>query len=230
MPCKTETRLSSATAPASPQAPTLGALPLASLQSCASMRPRCIEKLCAKLTQSRRTSMCSIAIYRSSCYTACKTDTIAPHIHVLYRDIPFILNITTGPTGRAPIIKSCRLPAWQIHGLHVIGFETGLLKQAGNGPVEVATAGQAFPDRVETVLPTLNTLVRRFPMFAKYQLSRGFQNASDLIQCLVDIGNGAHRESHQYRIGTVVVQWNGFSAGLDEFCFQVMVGRIFLCN
>ena len=25
---------------------------------------------------------------------ACKTDTIAPHIHVLSRDIPFILNIT----------------------------------------------------------------------------------------------------------------------------------------
>ena len=27
-------------------------------------------------------------------YKPCKTDTIASHIHVLIRDIPFILNIT----------------------------------------------------------------------------------------------------------------------------------------
>ena len=32
---------------------------------------------------------------------ACKTDTIAPHIPVLYRDIPFILNITVLKQGTA---------------------------------------------------------------------------------------------------------------------------------
>jgi hypothetical protein len=37
---------------------------------------------CAKLEQSHRT----IGV-------VCKTGTIAPHIHVLYCDIPFILNI-----------------------------------------------------------------------------------------------------------------------------------------
>ena len=33
----------------------------------------------------------------------CKTDTIAPHIHVLPRDIPFILNIT--PTPAPPKVR-----------------------------------------------------------------------------------------------------------------------------
>jgi len=38
--CQTDTRRSPANAPASPGAPTFGALPPASLQSCASLRPR----------------------------------------------------------------------------------------------------------------------------------------------------------------------------------------------
>jgi hypothetical protein len=32
----------------------------------------------------------------------CETDTIAPHIHVLTRDIPFILNISTAATHSLP--------------------------------------------------------------------------------------------------------------------------------
>ena len=33
----------------------------------------------------------------------CEADTIAPHIHVLYRDIPFILNIKAHPQLSATI-------------------------------------------------------------------------------------------------------------------------------
>ena len=45
--------------------------------------------------------------------TVCKTDTIAPHIHVLYRDIPFILNITSSALcesmGQGFLIDELRL-------------------------------------------------------------------------------------------------------------------------
>ena len=37
--------------------------------------------------------------------TVCKIDTIAPHIHVLYRDIPFILNITIRPEYKNPAYR-----------------------------------------------------------------------------------------------------------------------------
>ena len=35
-------------------------------------------------------------------YEPCKIDTIAPHIHVLTRDIPFILNINAWVTSNPP--------------------------------------------------------------------------------------------------------------------------------
>ena len=47
---------------------------------CATSAPMQVEMRCAKLTLGANE-------------TLCKIDTIAPHIHVLPRDIPFILNI-----------------------------------------------------------------------------------------------------------------------------------------
>ena len=50
---------------------------------------RRFSKLHTQINQSRRTSMCSIAIYRPS-LMPCNTKAIASHIRVLYRDIPSI--------------------------------------------------------------------------------------------------------------------------------------------
>jgi hypothetical protein len=44
--------------------------------------------------------VCNVGgIYSNQAREPCKTETIAPHVHVLYRDIPFILNITHPCTG-----------------------------------------------------------------------------------------------------------------------------------
>jgi hypothetical protein len=131
---------------------------------------------------------------------------------------------------RTPIIESRRFPPWQVHGAHICRLETGLFKYHGDGPVEIATAGQLFPDWVESVLPASNILVRCCAMFAKNQFSTGFQNPFDLFKGHMNIGNSAHGKSHQNGVSTVVLQRNRLGTGLNEFSIQMMFDSIFLSD
>ena len=75
---------------------------------------------------------------------------------------------------RTPVIEGRRTPAGQVHGAHIAGFETGLLQQFGDRTVEIAATGKFFPDRIDAVLPALNTLVGCLAMFAENQFAGGF--------------------------------------------------------
>jgi len=86
----------------------------------------------------------------------------------------------------APVIEAGGLPARQVHGFHIPGFETRLLQQLGNRTVEIATATQFIPEGVHAVLPALDALVRSQAMFTENQLAAGFQNTPDFIQGGVD--------------------------------------------
>ena len=105
------------------RAPMDGFTACPEIRHCTTLAPMLIAICCAKLTHAaprqlllRRLKRLLLVLYllhpcsrahpcaRGDRETLCKIDTIASHIHVLYRDIPFvlniILNITTCPEGR----------------------------------------------------------------------------------------------------------------------------------
>jgi len=84
--------------------------------------------------------------------------------------------------------------------------ESAILQQAGDLPIQLASATEPAPDRVETILPAADISIRGNTVFTEDQSSPGSQDTIHLLQGSARIRDAAQGVGDQDSIDTVRFQ------------------------